>query len=227
MGGIIGRLFREFAVTLTMAIFVSLIVSLTLTPMMASRFLRAPRRDPARPLLSMERARLRCAAHVPMSAASISRCAGAGPRFSSSSPRSACRSICSSSSQGLLPAAGHRPDHRGTSEAAQDISFADMKRRQEALGADRAGRPRCRQRRDGDRRQRRRAQHRPHVHHAEAARASASASAQQIIARLRPKLEKVRRRPAVHAGGAGRPARRPADPHPVRISRCRTPISPS
>jgi HAE1 family hydrophobic/amphiphilic exporter-1 len=40
MGGIIGRLFREFAVTLSMAIFVSLIVSLTLTPMMASRFLR-------------------------------------------------------------------------------------------------------------------------------------------------------------------------------------------
>ncbi|MBN9587021.1 MAG: acriflavine resistance protein B [Afipia sp. 62-7] len=41
MGGIIGRLFREFAVTLAMTIFVSLIVSLTLTPMMASRFLKA------------------------------------------------------------------------------------------------------------------------------------------------------------------------------------------
>jgi HAE1 family hydrophobic/amphiphilic exporter-1 len=41
MGGVIGRLFREFAVTLAMAIFVSMIVSLTLTPMMASRFLRS------------------------------------------------------------------------------------------------------------------------------------------------------------------------------------------
>jgi len=41
MGGVIGRLFREFAVTLAMAIFVSMGVSLTLTPMMASRFLRA------------------------------------------------------------------------------------------------------------------------------------------------------------------------------------------
>jgi hydrophobe/amphiphile efflux-1 (HAE1) family protein len=40
MGGIIGRLFREFAVTLAMTIFVSLVVSLTLTPMMCSRFLR-------------------------------------------------------------------------------------------------------------------------------------------------------------------------------------------
>ena len=41
MGGIIGRLFREFAVTLSMAIVVSAVVSLTLTPMMASRFLKA------------------------------------------------------------------------------------------------------------------------------------------------------------------------------------------
>ena len=41
MGGVIGRLFREFAVVLAMTIFVSMLVSLTLTPMMASRFLRS------------------------------------------------------------------------------------------------------------------------------------------------------------------------------------------
>jgi HAE1 family hydrophobic/amphiphilic exporter-1 len=40
MGGIIGRLFREFAVTLSMTIGVSAIVALTLTPMMASKFLK-------------------------------------------------------------------------------------------------------------------------------------------------------------------------------------------
>ncbi|MFM0501586.1 efflux RND transporter permease subunit [Paraburkholderia caffeinilytica] len=40
MGGIVGRLFREFALTLSLAIGVSLIVSLTLTPMMCSRLLR-------------------------------------------------------------------------------------------------------------------------------------------------------------------------------------------
>jgi len=40
MGGIVGRLFREFAVTLSVAIAMSAIVSLTLTPMMASRLLR-------------------------------------------------------------------------------------------------------------------------------------------------------------------------------------------
>ena len=41
MSGIIGRLFREFSVTIAMTIFVSAVVSLTLTPMMASRFLKS------------------------------------------------------------------------------------------------------------------------------------------------------------------------------------------
>jgi len=43
MGGIVGRLFREFALTLSLAIAVSLVVSLTLTPMMCSRLLDEPR----------------------------------------------------------------------------------------------------------------------------------------------------------------------------------------
>jgi hydrophobe/amphiphile efflux-1 (HAE1) family protein len=43
MGGIVGRLFREFAMTLSIAIAVSAVVSLTLTPMMCSRLLRADR----------------------------------------------------------------------------------------------------------------------------------------------------------------------------------------
>jgi hydrophobe/amphiphile efflux-1 (HAE1) family protein len=40
MGGLIGRLFHEFAVTLSLAILVSGVISLTLTPMLCSRFLR-------------------------------------------------------------------------------------------------------------------------------------------------------------------------------------------
>ncbi|MBA3914624.1 MAG: efflux RND transporter permease subunit, partial [Acidobacteriales bacterium] len=40
MGGIVGRLFREFAVTLSVAIGVSLLVSLTTTPMLCAKFLR-------------------------------------------------------------------------------------------------------------------------------------------------------------------------------------------
>jgi hypothetical protein len=46
MGGIVGKLFREFAVTLSVAIAVSLLVSLTTTPMLCAKFLKS--RDESR-----------------------------------------------------------------------------------------------------------------------------------------------------------------------------------
>src|SRR6202167_3352179 len=46
MGGLLGRLFREFAVTLSMAILISLMISLTTTPMLCSLILRRRRRGP-------------------------------------------------------------------------------------------------------------------------------------------------------------------------------------
>ena len=52
MGGIVGRLFREFAMTLSIAILVSMVISLTTTPMMCAALLREPRkaaRPPGRP----------------------------------------------------------------------------------------------------------------------------------------------------------------------------------
>jgi multidrug efflux pump len=45
MGGIVGRLFREFAVTLSVAILVSLLLSLSLTPMMCAKFLRSAEKE--------------------------------------------------------------------------------------------------------------------------------------------------------------------------------------
>jgi multidrug efflux pump len=45
MGGIVGRLFREFAVTLSMTIALSLLVSLTATPMMCAKFLRPIKKE--------------------------------------------------------------------------------------------------------------------------------------------------------------------------------------
>ena len=63
MGGIIGRLFREFAVTLSVAILVSLLVSLTATPMMCAKLLK--------PHVPVKRGRL------------MTRLAGWGERFSS------------------------------------------------------------------------------------------------------------------------------------------------
>jgi hydrophobic/amphiphilic exporter-1 (mainly G- bacteria), HAE1 family len=48
MGGVVGRVFREFAVTITMTILISGFVSLTLTPMLCSRFLRHELGSPGR-----------------------------------------------------------------------------------------------------------------------------------------------------------------------------------
>ncbi len=45
MGGIVGRLFREFAVTLSVAILVSMVVSLTTTPMMCAKLLKHQRQE--------------------------------------------------------------------------------------------------------------------------------------------------------------------------------------
>ena len=55
LGGIVGRLFREFAVTLSLAILVSLVVSLTTTPMLCALFLR-PRANGRAISLAMSKA---------------------------------------------------------------------------------------------------------------------------------------------------------------------------
>jgi multidrug efflux pump len=57
MGGIVGRYFREFSITLSVAILISLVVSLTTTPMMCSRILRhEPERKPGKFFQYSERA---------------------------------------------------------------------------------------------------------------------------------------------------------------------------
>ena len=58
MGGIVGRLFREFAVVLSSAILVSMVVSLTTTPMMCALLLKAPAPDATPSRLSHWAARL-------------------------------------------------------------------------------------------------------------------------------------------------------------------------
>ncbi len=47
MGGLVGRLLNEFAITIAVAILISCFVSLTLTPMLCSRFLKTPSHDKA------------------------------------------------------------------------------------------------------------------------------------------------------------------------------------
>ena len=53
MGGIVGRLFREFAITLSTAIVVSMVISLTTTPMMCAYLLKQTSDEEARPAVSM------------------------------------------------------------------------------------------------------------------------------------------------------------------------------
>ncbi len=59
MGDVVGRLFREFAVTLAVTIVISAVVSLTLTPMMASRILQPQSGSATRTFLSSLGARVR------------------------------------------------------------------------------------------------------------------------------------------------------------------------
>ncbi len=59
MGDVVGRLFREFAITLAVSILISAVVSLTLTPMMCARLLRHTPEARAEQVLSHDRALVR------------------------------------------------------------------------------------------------------------------------------------------------------------------------
>ena len=133
LGGIIGRLFREFAVTTTMCIGVSAFVALTLTPMMASRFLRSEQRPST-------------GGSTRSPSAASTGCWTATARGLDVVLRHQFLTLCVflatlaltvylfvSIPKGFFP----QQDTgliTGTSEAAQDVSFAEMMRRQEALG---------------------------------------------------------------------------------------------
>ena len=111
MGGQVGRLFREFAVTLSAAVMISLVISLTTTPMMCAWLLR-PDAHAARagPRVALLRARLRrhaarLRAQPGLGAARA--VAGAADPGAGDRPE---RLPVRHGAQGLLPAAGHRPD---------------------------------------------------------------------------------------------------------------------
>jgi HAE1 family hydrophobic/amphiphilic exporter-1 len=134
MGGIIGRLFREFAVTLSMAIFVSLIVSLTLTPMMASRFLRAHS--------EVKHGKFYRWSERVFDAmlARYERGLDLALRWNKVTLAIFLATVALSVYLFIIIPKGFFPQQdngflTGTSEAAQDISFADMKKHQEELNA--------------------------------------------------------------------------------------------
>jgi len=132
MGGIIGRLFREFAVTLAMAIFVSLIVSLSLTPMMASRFLRAHKEARHGRIYQWSERGFDRMLHA------YERGLDLALQWSLTTLCIFFATLALSVYLFVIIPKGFFPQQdngflTGVSEAAQDISFADMKRHQEEL----------------------------------------------------------------------------------------------
>src|SRR5437660_909664 len=189
MGGIIGRLFREFAVTLAMTIFVSMVVSLTLTPMMASRFLRAHGETRHGKFYQWSERAFDGMLHA------YERGLDRALRWKLTTLLIFFATLGLSIYLFVIIPKGFFPQQyngliTATSEASQDISFQAMKSRQEALvnivlqdpdvattamaigGSGRAG-------------------NNGNVFITLKPRSEREASAQQIIARLRPKLEKV------------------------------------
>ena len=128
MGGIVGRLFREFAVTLSVAIAISMVVSLTTTPMMCAHLLRTGVESASRTALPGERAGVRRAVCARTTAA-LRGCCGIRQLTLAIAlvTVGAERLSLHRRSQGLLPAAGHRP-LSGTIQADQDTSFQAMQR---------------------------------------------------------------------------------------------------
>ena len=145
MGGIVGRLFREFAVTVTMTIAVSAFVALTLSPTMCALFLRNEKQAQHGRLYQRDRARLRPHAGAAIRAAWTSCCATSAPTLITFVATVALTVVL----YVLIPK-GFFPQQDtgiivGLSDAPQDISF-------ERDGATPAPAHRCRGARSGRRR---------------------------------------------------------------------------
>jgi HAE1 family hydrophobic/amphiphilic exporter-1 len=189
MGGIIGRLFREFAVTLAMTIFVSMVVSLTLTPMLASRFLRAHGETKHGRFYQWSERAFSALLH------SYERGLDRALKWSKTTLLIFFVTLALSVYLFVIIPKGFFPQQdngliTAASEAAQDISFADMKRHQEELGqivqADPAVASIAMFIGGGGS-----ALNTGRMFITLKPRNERDASAQQVIARLRPKLEKV------------------------------------
>ena len=126
MGGIVGRLFREFAVTLSAAILISLAISLTTTPMMCSILLRRRGRPRAWPALPLQRARLRRHAGRLPPVALLGAGQSAADHGGAAGDALPQRLSLCHHSQGLLPAAGHRTADRLDPGRPGDLLPADV-----------------------------------------------------------------------------------------------------
>ena len=225
MSGIIGRLFREFSVTIAMTIFVSAFVSLTLTPMMASRFLKSHDEEKHGRLYKLSEKGFVAMAN------GYARGVDFVLRHRFATLLTFIATVVATGYLFVIIPKGFFPQQDtgilfGTTEAGQDVSFHDMYRLQQQVGQDRAGRSRGSVDGDGARRRRRQcgAKQRTHVHPVEAARGSR----RERVSGDRPIASEARSSAGharLSAGGAGRDRRRARSPKPSSSTRCRTPIS--
>ena len=122
MGGIVGRLFREFAVTLSIAIGVSLLVSLTTTPTMCAKFLRRPAKERSQSLLQDERVVFRSIAGNVLADVEVGAGIPARDAVGDDPGRVSQRVSIHQGSKGLLSAAGHWTNHgRGDGRAGHIV----------------------------------------------------------------------------------------------------------
>jgi HAE1 family hydrophobic/amphiphilic exporter-1 len=133
MSGIVGRLFREFSVTLAMTIFISAFVSLTLTPMMASRYLKSASDQKHGRLYQISERGFDALLHA------YERGLDVVLKYRSATLCVFLGTLALSVYLFMIIPKGFFPQQdtgliTGSSEAAQDISFADMVRHQQILG---------------------------------------------------------------------------------------------
>jgi hydrophobe/amphiphile efflux-1 (HAE1) family protein len=132
MGGIVGRLFREFGITVSVTILVSMLVSLTLTPMMCSRFMRSKHQvRHGRLYMLSERG-------FDLLLAGYRKSLDIALRHHRTTFAVFVATLVATCYLFVVIPKGFFPQQDtgliiGTSEAAQDISFADAVRRQRAL----------------------------------------------------------------------------------------------
>jgi hydrophobe/amphiphile efflux-1 (HAE1) family protein len=211
MGGIVGRVFREFAVTVTMTILVSAFVALTLTPVMGARFLR--------PKTSVRHGRLYLLSEraFDVMLAGYRRSLDVALRHRFVTLLVFIGTVALSVYLFVIIPKGFFPQQDtglilGTSEAAQDVSFAEMKRYQLALAAVVAADPDVATVGMNAGATGQQTQNNGRFFITLKPRDERSASAMQVIDRLRPQLAKVQGaalflQPAQDINIGGRPTR--------------------
>ncbi len=132
MGGIVGRLFREFAMTVSIAVLMSAFISLTLTPMMCSRFLKHHSGEHSRLYRIIE-------SFFDALIGGYRRTLDIALKFRFITLMVFIGTLCVTGYLYVIIPKGFFPQQDtgvivGITEGSQDISFTEMARRQQALG---------------------------------------------------------------------------------------------